>query len=147
MIEDTNTKHKWLANALYLALGLISIAVLTAVYWIVSPMDIITVKNNPVPVRPPVVAIGNAEILNIYFCKLTDNPGSLRISFVGETTETFLPIAADNSKKACARTDLPILIPQGLEPGKYHIHFKATYQANPLKTIVEQWDSQEFNVQ
>jgi hypothetical protein len=143
----TESKHpvQWL---MYGALGIIAAAVALVLYWNLVPLDVIEVRNQPIPVRPPVNSVGNAEILTHNFCKLTNDKGTVRISFVGDTREVFLPVATENSPKRCnEKVDLPVIIPQDLTPGKYHVHFRATYNPNPLRTVVEEWDSQEFNVE
>jgi hypothetical protein len=146
MIEEKKTP-KWIAKALYVSMGIAAVALGVFYYWALTPMDIIQIKNSPVEIRPPQNTVGNAEILTHNFCKLTDDHGTLRISFVGVATENFLPISQENSPKQCNdKLEFPILIPQTLAPGKYHVHFKATYKPNPIRTVIEEWDSQSFEV-
>lgn len=147
MIDETKPK-RWEPGVLYSAVALVGAAMALAIYWALIPLDVLQIKNDPVPVRPPTNTRGNAEILTHDFCKLANTKGTLRMSFVGETKEVFLPLTAENSSKKCdPKTELPVVIPQDLTPGKYHVHFRATYHPNPLRTVVEEWDSQEFTVQ
>lgn len=147
MIQENNRMHSWVPPVLYSALALAGVAVAIIYYWAVVPLDIIRLNNGPVPARPPQNQANNAEIFTHNICKLTDDHGTLRISFVGNNKETFLPVMSENSPKQCNdNLDYPIVVPSDLEPGKYHVHFRATYKPNPIRTIIEEWDSQEFEI-
>lgn len=117
--------------------------------WSLANEDVLEVKNAPTPVRTirDHPTADGVVILDADFCKKTDAVGRLRLSFVSESREIFLPVTEDKSEKRCERRELPILIPSDLPPGMYKVHFRITYDLNPLKkNILEEFDSKEFEV-
>lgn len=144
---DERTPKKWPSRLLYIGMTIATLGLGLYLYWLLIPIDILAIKNSPVPVRPPTNVPGGVEILTHDFCKLTNDEGTLRISFIGNNTETFLPITQEKSGKICGdKIDLPVILPGTLKPAKYHIHFRAIYHPNPVQTVVKEWDSQEFDV-
>ncbi len=146
MIDETHP-GKWAGRGLYIGLVLAGLGIGLCLYWLLVPINILVIKNDPVPVRPPTNIVGGVEILTHDFCKLTDDHGVLRESFVGNGTETFLPIVSENSPASCNdKTELPVIIPTTLKPGVYHVHFRATYKPTPLQVVITEWNSQEFTI-
>jgi hypothetical protein len=86
-------------------------------------------------------------ILKYDYCKNADITGRLRTSFVNDKSELFLPAVEERSPKTCANgTEVPYLVPPQVVAGTYKLHFTATYQLNPLKKVVIEWDSQSFEI-
>lgn len=133
----------------YVAVGALSVAFLTLaliVYWVVFPYQILEIKNNPVPVKPPKLRIGETLKQKHNYCKYSDARGILRRVMIGETTKIGLPDQADVTPPICTEATLETEIPEQTPTGKYHIHYTMTYHVNPIKDIIEEWDSQPFTV-
>lgn len=133
---------------LYALAALATVMAGTLVYWSATPVHVLVVSNNPVPVRPTELTPGSAVIMTYTYCKNTDTKGTVRTSLVSATSETFLPLAPDITGKQChVKLDVPAVIPMETAAGSYHFHFRATYRINPLKTEIDEWNSQNFTVQ
>jgi hypothetical protein len=144
---DEHTPKKWPSRLLYIGMAIATLGIGLYLYWLLVPIDILVIKNSPVPVRPPTNTPGGVEILTHNFCKLTNDRGSLRISFIGNNTETFLPVTPEQSGKQCDnKVDFPVILPDTLKSATYHVHFRAIYHPNPVQVVVKEWDSQEFDV-
>jgi hypothetical protein len=132
----------------YVGLALIALSLAVLLYWLVSPSDVLEVKNAPVPVRTirehPTAA--GVVILKIDYCKKLSSSGDVRISFVSSSREIFLPRSRDRQAPVCEIREVPIIIPEDISQGEYHVHFRATYRVNPLKQTVEEFDSQPFEI-
>lgn len=127
-----------------------AIGITVMLYWSLASQDVLEVKNAPVSVRTirnhP--SADGVIILNISYCKKVAAPGRARISFISTSREIFLPTSPDRQPAACAdNQDIPIVLPKDIPPDKYHVHFRISYDINPLKRgIIEEFDSQEFEV-
>lgn len=131
-------------------ISVVAVAVLLLIlYWVYQPSDVLDVKNNPFPtriVKDPSTG-NNIVILHVDYCKKIAINGKVRVSYVSQTNEVFLPIADENGPKTCMTTDLPILIPKDLPSGMYKIKFRATYNINPLKQqVASEFESQPFEI-
>lgn len=126
----------------------IAAAIATFWYWSLSGEDVLDIKNDPVPVRTirEHPTAGGVVIVHVEYCKLIPATGDLRISFVGANKEEFLPLAKENSEVGCNELDWPILIPDGVPAGEYHLKFRVLdYKVNPLKDEVkEEFTSEPF---
>lgn len=117
-----------------------------SIYWLYANDDVLDVKNAPFPVQTIEQNGEEILLLKVDYCKNTNTTGDVRVSFVSTSAEIFLPMSKEKQPRACVNTDLPIVVPKNLPPDEYHIHFRATYQVNPFKTVVSQFDSVTFKV-
>lgn len=147
--EKEITKTKWISRVGYVVLVAALVGIGTIAYWLNQPDKVLEIKNQPIPIRTirPEAHPDGVVILKYSYCKNYDVEGRIRTSFVNDKVEIFLPAATDRTEKIC-RDDIevPYVVPPQLTPGKYKMHFRATYKINPLKEAVIEWDSQEFDV-
>lgn len=144
-ISPRNKLGIWVA---YLSLGLIAAISILFLYWSFQPQDVLEIHNEPFPVRT-IREHPNSDgvvILKVDYCKKTEAVGRVRTSFVSESRETFLPVAEDKGPKGCNVVELPILIPTDLTPGDYKVKFRVEYKINPIRTVVEEFESSQFTV-
>jgi hypothetical protein len=145
-----NFKERFAHIVVWVILAVACLVILRLVTWGTAPTDVIEVKNAPVPVRTirPVAQADGVVFLDVDFCKKTDAVGRLRMSFVNErrSREVFTPVAEERQKAACERRELAIAIPHDISTDTYHVHFRIEYQLNPLKRVVEEFDSKDFKV-
>lgn len=142
-------KIKLATYFIYVSLGMLAFAVGFFLYWSFQPNDVLEIKNSPFPAEiiarePPQQGI---LILKVDYCKKIDITGTVRMSFVSKTKEIFLPATPERGPVTCRKTDLPILIPDGLTPDTYKVHFRTTYTINPLQDqVIEDFYSKEFQL-
>lgn len=143
----TRTK-RYITYAVYIALLVIMAAIGTLLYWSFQSTDVLNIKNAPFPVRTvrEHPTADGVVILHIDYCKNIKATGRVRTSFVAQSREIFLPVATDTQPPQCLDTEVPVLIPSDLPPGKYRIKFRTEYRINPIKTAIEDFDSVEFEV-
>lgn len=147
-IEDITTGERRVHILVYIALAIIALALSIVSYWLFTPKDVLEIKNNPVPVRTvrKHPTADGVIILKVNFCKKVGAYGRVRVSFVSQSRELFLPITVDTSPPRCEEAEVPILIPHETPPGTYVIRYLINYRINPLKSAVEEFDSQPFEV-
>lgn len=147
--EQPTKVTKAINKFLYVALVVIGIGIALFLYWGFQSPKIIEARNEPFPVRTirehPTAS--GVVILNVDYCKYYNVEGDLRMSFLNSDHEVFMPIVREKGSKGCRQTEFPILIPNVIEPGKYKVKFRVTYDLNPLKqNIVNEFTSQEFEI-
>lgn len=135
-----------------IALALVVVAISIGVFlkWSFASEKILEIYNSPFPARvvnDPSGNTGGIVFLKSDYCKSSNMKGTLRISYVSQSREIFLPISPEQLPKGCDTRDVPILIPKDLVPDTYKIKFRSTYNINPLKQgIVTDFESQPFEV-
>lgn len=141
--------QKVMTRLVYFALLLIAIATAVFLFWSFQDEKIIEAKNQPFPVRSVESnpTPNGVVILNVDFCKYYDVDGDLRMSFINTTHEVFLPITRERGLAGCRQTEVPVLIPKDIEPGRYRVKFYVTYDLNPIKqNILNIFESSEFEI-
>jgi hypothetical protein len=143
-----NTRRKITGWGLTIALVIIGIMIAIFVYWGISGREVLVINNQPFPVRTirEHAKADGVIILKVSFCKKIKNEGKVRVSFVSASREIFLPVNNEDSPPGCVDTEVPVLVPKDIPPDTYHIHFRATYKVNPLKTVTEEFDSKPFEI-
>lgn len=151
-------RRKIISIISYTALGIIAIGVTIFLYWLYSPpKEAVSVSPDPIPVLTKtvksdgtcaVLGYDRCVVLKFTRCKNVTATGRVVITLVNKTQLLTLPIADDKGDRKCDRDiQAPIPIPPIATPGEYHIHFRATYQINPLKSIIQEYDTESFNVE
>lgn len=133
----------------FISLIVIGLGIGRLLTWSLASEDILEVKNEPFPVRTirehPTAA--GVVILKVEACKNTETIGRVRTSFVSESREVFLPVFEDRGSRQCFESEVPVLIPKDLPPGKYKVHFRVAYDINPIKKdVLQEFESKEFEV-
>lgn len=115
-------------------------------YWSLTGDDVLIFHKDPIPETPKFVKSEDKIILDIDFCKLSDTPGRVTQRLVSNKTELFAPTVTETQPAGCYHYKLPIPIPPQTSPDKYHINYRVVYQTNPFHTVVEEVNSEEFEV-
>lgn len=131
---------------IYTTLAVLVIGASTLVYWTFEADDVLTVKNQPVPVRPKEINPEATVILSPNVCKNLPVPGIIRRTLVSKSSKILLPDYYNNFPVGCNNRDLAVIIPGQTPDDVYHLEFDVTYVINPLKTVVEHWYTQDFTV-
>lgn len=139
----TNTrpiKSKVASLVLLLAIGVAAIIA----YWAIVPVDVLEIKKATVESTDD----GRVKILNFDYCKVSDAQGKIEWRIVSRSSEILLPEGQDRQGKTCnANLRAPILIPPHAAPDTYIIRYKVTYKVNPIRTVVEEFETTPFTVQ
>jgi len=151
---DTHAPHesktvnifKWMAFG---CLAVLLLCVSIFLYWLYQPTDVLEIHNAPFPTRSirPNAEPDGVIILTVDYCKKINAKGTLRMSFVSNSREIFLPIADEKQPPGCHNTQLPILLPKDIVPDTYRIKFHVIYNVNPIRNNVPiDFESKPFEV-
>lgn len=149
MNEYISAKIKSLAgfyvSAFVLLLAFMSVGVFY--YWTFFPDKILEVKELPVPVtKPQNIESGRILILKFDYCKHADVKGIVESSLVSDRNVVILPSYKEETPVGCKKIDAPMILPYTVITQKYHVHYKITYQVNPIREVVVEFDSAEFEL-
>lgn len=146
-------RRQALNNLLFFSLGLIAVGVGILVFWMFQPSDVLTVSNEPVPVKYNTIKAREAQILNVNFCKNIKAHGRLVRSIESTTSKLQTPEVQEPTLPECREyklddeNPLKVPIPAHAEPDTYIIRFHIVYDINPLKRgVVEEFVSQPFQI-
>lgn len=133
-------------------LMIITVAASTLIVaWTITSSDVLTIKNNPPKATihdtcAPVLK-GKCVTAEIDYCKNIKATGRVRISYISQSREVFLPISTDAQDPACRKVQVPVPLPKDLPPDRYRINFRIVYKINPIKNMqVEEFKTQPFEV-
>lgn len=118
-------------------------------YWAFSvPNEVLTINKLPVPVADKTIKVGEYVPLHYNYCKNADASGIIKTTLVSDVQKIVLPDVRDESRKVCTDVIVPaVLVPEDTPDGIYHVHYRASYNVNPLNTNeIQEWDSEEFTI-
>lgn len=142
------TKRQKFTNFLIgFSLGLTAVALSVILYWALTGKDALVIDHVPLKVQP--VVIKSEEKLNVYidFCKVTHAQGTVYLQFVSDRTQIPVPTQEENLPARCYNNfSYSVPIPPQTPPGVYHINYRVIYQTNPLTTVREEFNTQDFRV-
>ena len=131
------------------ALAVVAVALGIFFYWASASEKVITVNNEPFPVRTirEHPTAGGVVFIKVDLCKATDIEGELRTSFISTAREVFLPLSRERLEEGCFVREIPVLIPNDLPGGTYKVKFRIQYNLNPLKQgVFDEFESKEFRI-
>lgn len=127
----------FMAFSFFLLLGM-----LFMLYW---PVTIIKPLEQPYKIKTPIVEVGGYVVYEVRACKYFDIAGFITRSF--EDGALYPAISSSgNVKKGCAKSEVSVAIPNYIPPGVYHINLDASYQVNPIRTIIYHFKTEDFRV-
>lgn len=129
------------------ALALVGVAVAVFLYWMFTGKDVLKINNNPVPVKPSFVKSEEKITISIDYCKSMDVPGVVYTRFVSKNTELVVPTTMENTTKGCAVKEFAVPIPSQLTPDVWHLNYRIDYKTNPISTVREEFNTQDFTVE
>lgn len=146
--EPLPKSTKYINRFMLAALVVLAVAVAMLLKWSFADENILTVKNSPFPTSTIASPQGQVIVMEVDYCKNEDVKGQVRMSFVSQSREVFLPVQKEQQPKTCLKTKLPILIPRDLPTDTYVVKFRVTYNLNPIKqNVVSEFQSRSFKVQ
>ena len=142
-MSDKTRKTLHLLSYLSLAISFVVVALM--IYWTVRTYEPITFATEPLVVNEAEVKAGNHISTNVEFCKNTDEPADLFISFVdGFIYNT--PMTVSNFPEGCNKIEYYVYVPRGIPDGTYHIKAVFRYKVNPIREVDVTVYSEEFKV-
>lgn len=129
------------------AMGLTAVLLAVILYWGLTGKDVLVVHNAPVPVKPAFVKTEEKITVTIDFCKVDKANGTVYTRFVSEKTELVVPTYTDTLAPGCYdNLDFQVPIPPQLTADKWHLNYRIDYKTNPLTTVREEFNTQDFTV-
>lgn len=148
VVPPQTRKNKLVNYVIYAVLIILATATGLFLYWIFQSKDVLQVHNAPFPVRTirEHPTADGVVILSVDYCKKTEVTGRLRMSFVSQSREIFLPVIDEPGEPGCTKTEFPVLIPHETPADTYKVKFHVDYEINPLKTVAVEFESEPFVV-
>lgn len=137
---------KIIAIGIYTALTVAGIYLALTFYWRLQSPNILTIRNNPVPVRPKEISPEATVIASPEICKSKRAEADVKRTLVSSTLLIQLPGYTNILPKGCSHPDLAVIIPGNVPDGVYHLEYTITYHLNPIKDEVDHWHTQDFVV-
>lgn len=139
--------NKYRIISIYIQLGIIILALLTAFYWLFWPNRVIIYDNpDQIQVDKKVYNPGDRIVYTIKYCKKKNIQGVVSRALVNGTRLNFTEYTT-NVAPGCNTVKInDMVIPDYADEGIYHIETTATYQTNPLRTFVGTWRSVDFEI-
>jgi hypothetical protein len=146
-LHQADTRNRLLTWSVAIVAALACVAVGLIVFWSLAPDQVIEIKHLPVPVITKTVSSDQVMIQRYDLCKVADARGKVERTLVSSVAAVALPTITDTLNEGCIQdAAVPTLLPPQARPDRYRLHYKVTYTLNPLKTVVQEWDSEPFQV-
>ena len=131
----------------YLLLIAIFASLLVLGYWFFVPVRVLKINKLPVPVtNPENIKSGRLVIFNFDYCKYKPITGTVERQLVSDRLVLDLPSYPENTPVGCHKVDAPIILPYTIRTQEFHVHYKVTYPINPIRTSVEEFNTDKFNI-
>lgn len=141
------TSKSIVAKFMYVALAVAAGGILLGLYWYLQNPTPFTLNKYPVPIKNEPVYTDGVAKLEFDYCKHIDvRNGIIERSFVSSKTEIDNPDVIDPTSKGCYKLEAVVPVPPQARPDTYYIQYRVTYKINPLKTVTQEFRSQNFKV-
>lgn len=114
-------------------------------YLAVWPFKTIEPTHQPYKVLTPKVHPGEDIVYVSEICRYTDVQPTVVRQLVGESI-IYLPNRISKFPKGCGAYKVPSRVPPETPPGFYHLELAPSYRINPVRTIVVNIETEEFEV-
>lgn len=114
-------------------------------FWLIWPDNIVEVKGK-VTVNQTIFHPGDRITYTLSFCKTRQLPGRIYRSLSNSIRITFTEITSDLPVGCHTIHNSDLVIPDFVDSGTYHIEGSGEYQANPLRTFINHWSSENFQI-
>ena len=112
---------------------------------LIYPYRTVEFNKLPIGVTNKTVKVGGVLSINVDSCRYTSVPTETSRRIVDGIVYV-LPNAIINNNLGCKKTTALINIPEGVEPGKYHLVSDLSWKVNPIRVITKTVESEEFTV-
>lgn len=139
--------------AMFGMIGICLLLCLTLLFWIAIPTQVLVIKR--FATEDSTLHSGDEIVYEIDYCKnqrYNTMRGSIQYSISGTKAvsgtpvEFIVPGPASVPLLGGCGTAVEIMAPPPLPPGKYHLEMIRTYEVNPVKKVVVEARSNEFEI-
>ncbi len=130
----------------YAIIFLAIVCIAIASYWLFYPYKTYVVNSNPLPIISETVKSGQKVTLLFDRCNYTDKVAHIEKQLVGRDIQIDLPTLDRAIGTGCSTKKVDINLPKINNVGLYHIHYKMTWQLNPLRTESIEFDTDDFQI-
>ncbi len=125
----------------------------TVFVWSTTNYDPLVFKTEPIPIFQKEVTIGQPIVIQFDYCKSVSAQENVERNLVCTDIKYTLPepefmkgSTKIGAPKGCGQVDAVLFIPKETNPGQCHVEYEVTYQVNPIRTIVEKFQTTDFKV-
>lgn len=133
--------HKLALTALLMSFILIGLMG----FWLIYPYKILSFEDAVYPVINKEVRAGDTLRFVSNYCKSNNLSSETSRAFVDDVI-SYVPITTSNVPTGCNKITISVPIPPSLPPGKYYLQNFYKYRANPIRTIVEEHNTEGFEI-
>lgn len=152
VIEDTKPhepshKDRILTKLSFVIIGFAVAFITTLAYWSFQPDRIASQDGMIISFVENEAYAGQVLKVKLTYCKEIDGPVQFTRSFISKSTEVNNPALTDVTGKGCIKdriVDVPV--PEQAATGSYRLKYHLTAQVNPLKTVNEDYYSEEIKI-
>lgn len=127
-----------------ISFGIIVLIWLILMFWAFFPYKT-SVQNQPYKVMNKIVKQGDILTYEMDYCKYTDVVPSVERQFIDGIIYA-LPPGNAQLKSGCRTVMNTIQIPHALPPGNYYLQAIVSFKVNPIRTIVNTYITEKFEV-
>ncbi len=100
-------------------------------YLAFTPVKVIEAQRQPYKILTPTIKAGGTVVYEVDACKFKDIQSMVIRRFVDEKGLRY-PLAPEqnNVKPGCGKTQIPLIVPETLHPGVWHITLDVSYRVN-----------------
>ncbi len=147
-MEETPHPKGWLYRSSILIIGTAMLLGLLMMYWLNAPYHPLELHQSPAPVSPRQVKANGILFAHFDYCKSINATDRITRDLVGDKVVINLPpqVQLANTPVGCQEIDAPIVLPNVMTYGKYHIHYTIVYKVNPIREVTIEFDTEEFEI-
>lgn len=140
-------RQRIINKLVYIALFIVAMALCVVLYWSYTNQDVIDLLKEPIPTTPLEAKVSDTIYLKADFCKKVDATGRVVTRISGNSGDLLAPIQYEKLKPGCYHNFLiTVPLPPQITPGTYHVNYLITYRTNPMTTVTENFNSEDFQV-
>lgn len=136
-----------LNRLLFALLVLFSGALLLLVVWLVWPYDVTRHDLTPLPLERTTLHAGEAIVYHAKFEKFMNVSGIATVALSNATLTFYPPVVYAGAPGKYDVWNRSFSVPANMPPGKdFFLTFSVEYRVNPVRTIVERYRTENFEV-
>jgi hypothetical protein len=144
--KNSSGKERVLNCVAFFTILFTFIPLLTGIYWLTYPYEVLTINEHPLKVLSRQVQTDGIVMFELDYCKHMNIEGTISRRFIDGLIYSVPNITVHN-EPGCRKVIITEDIPNNLPPSEYVMDFHYTYQVNPLRKITVHAHTQKFTVE
>jgi hypothetical protein len=137
----------WMNRTLLLLLLVCVSSLLVVFVWLVWPYDVVRFEQEPMPVERGVVHPGEVIAYHAVFTKFMNVSGWANVRLMDHTITFYPPQLYGGTPGDYNIWSRTFAVPLNQPPGTgYYLDFNVEYRVNPVRTIIERYRTEAFEV-